>query len=164
VHLAGVLFNIVLDKYPCCGENIFLILYFRAVHVVIFILFNTNSCTLFNKQIYSHLKKKKNKKWFLKHIIKTLHISVTTVSSSSGGPSFVLSASTTFPLVCFIQLFIRYVAVCCLCVCVCVPDVLVCRMSGCEFIPNKQLDKANKRRFSRGTNTKDGSLMMVKQW
>jgi hypothetical protein len=30
------------------------------------------------------------------------------------GLSFVLSASTTFPLVCFVQLFIRYVAVCCL--------------------------------------------------
>jgi hypothetical protein len=50
----------------------------------------------------------------------------------SQGPSFVLSASTTSPLVCFVQLLIRYVAVCCLCVCVCVcvPDVPVCGMSG----------------------------------
>jgi hypothetical protein len=47
----------------------------------------------------------------------------------------VLSAAITSPLVCFVQLFIRYVAVCCLRVCVCVPDVLVCGMSGCETRP-----------------------------
>jgi hypothetical protein len=53
----------------------------------------------------------------------------------------VLSVATTSTLVCFVQLFIRYVAVCCLCVyvcvcvcvCVCVPDVLVYGMSGCEI-------------------------------
>jgi hypothetical protein len=42
----------------------------------------------------------------------------------------VLSAVTTFPLVCFVKLFIWYVAVCWLCVCVL--DVLVCGMFGCE--------------------------------
>jgi hypothetical protein len=75
------------------------------------------------------------------------------------GLSFVLSATNISPLACFVQLFIRYVAVCCLqCnVCIrmipwflfkniwstdacdgkkvdlpmCVPDVLVCEMSGC---------------------------------
>jgi hypothetical protein len=34
--------------------------------------------------------------------------------------SIVLSASPTFRLVCFVQLFIQYVALCFLCVCVCV--------------------------------------------
>ena len=34
------------------------------------------------------------------------------------GPSFVLSDVTTSLLVCFVKLFIWYVAVCCLCVCV----------------------------------------------
>jgi hypothetical protein len=51
----------------------------------------------------------------------------------------VLSAVTTFPaylrrqvvyLVCG-----RMLSMCvCVCVCVCVPDVLVCRMFGCELL------------------------------
>jgi hypothetical protein len=41
-----------------------------------------------------------------------------------------LSATTTFPLACFLQLFIRYVGVCFLYVCV--SDVLACMMSGWE--------------------------------
>jgi hypothetical protein len=40
----------------------------------------------------------------------------------------VLSAVTASLLVCFVKLFIWYVAVCCLCVCV--PDVPVCGMFG----------------------------------
>ena len=96
---------------------------------------------------------------FVKHIIKTLHVSVTIVWPSSGEPSSVLSAVTTSLLVCVVKLFIWYVAVCCLCVCV--PDILVCGMFGCSqpnipqttysHIPNKQLDDANKQRISNST-------------
>jgi hypothetical protein len=43
----------------------------------------------------------------------------------------VLSATTTSPLVCFVQLFYP-VCGCMLSMCVCVPDVLVCGMSGCD--------------------------------
>jgi hypothetical protein len=46
------------------------------------------------------------------------------------GSSFVLSAVTAFPLVCFVHLFVRYVAVCCLCVCVSV--VPACGMTTPE--------------------------------
>jgi hypothetical protein len=79
----------------------------------------------------------------------------------------VLSAAATFPFVCFVQLFIRYVAVCCVCVCVCVSDVLVCGTSGCVYnshIPDKQLDEANKWRCSSGTKHGRKPLRMVKQW
>jgi hypothetical protein len=44
------------------------------------------------------------------------------------GSSFVLSAATAFPFVCFVQFFVRYVAICCLCVFVFV--LAVCGMSG----------------------------------
>jgi hypothetical protein len=58
----------------------------------------------------------------------------------------VFSDATTSPLVCFVQLFIRYVAVRCLYVCVCVrvclcvPDVFVCGMSGCELLVLNKLN------------------------
>ena len=91
---------------------------------------------------------------FVKHIIKTLDVSVTVVLTIFRGPSFVLSAVTTSLLVYVVKLFVWYVAVCC--VCVCVPDVLVCGRFGCSqpnipqttysHIPNKQLDDANKQR------------------
>jgi hypothetical protein len=68
--------------------------------------------------------------FFLKHIIKTCMFR-SPLFDCPQGLSFVLSASTTSPLVCFVQLFIRYVAVC-LCACVCVTDVLVRGMSGSQ--------------------------------
>ena len=67
---------------------------------------------------------------FVKHIIKTLDVSVTVVLTIFRGPSFVLSAVTTSLLVCVVKLFIWYVALCCLGVCV--PDVLVCGMFGSQ--------------------------------
>jgi len=68
---------------------------------------------------------------FLKHNIKTLHVSVTIVWLSSGGRLSCLVLLLPSLLVCVVKLFIWYVAVCCLCVCV--PDVLVCGMFGCEL-------------------------------
>jgi hypothetical protein len=92
----------------------------------------------------------------------------------------VLSAATISPLVCFVQLFILYVAVCYLYVCVCPlylfvgclvvnssqSDILQTGTSGTHthihthtqttysYIPDKQLDEANKRRRSSGTKHK----------
>jgi len=60
---------------------------------------------------------------FVKHIIKTLHVSVTIVWPSSGGRLSCLVLLLPSLLVCVVKLFIWYVAVCCLCVCM--PDVLV---------------------------------------
>jgi hypothetical protein len=69
---------------------------------------------------------------FCKHVIKNFtcfgHYCLTILR----GPSFVLSVVANSPLVCFVKLFIWYVAVCCLCVCVCVPVVPVC---GLFYIP-----------------------------
>ena len=68
---------------------------------------------------------------FVKHIIKTLHVSVTIVGPSSGGflPCLVLllllclfaSSSCLFGM----WLYVVYVCACL--------DVLVCGMFGCEF-------------------------------
>ena len=69
-------------------------------------------------------------KIFVKHIIKTLHVSVTIVWPSSGGRLSCIVLSLPSLLICIVKLFIWYVAVCCLCVCM--PDVLVCGMFGCE--------------------------------
>ena len=99
---------------------------------------------------------------FVKHIIKTLDVSVTVVLTIFRGPSFVLSAVTTSLLVYVVKLFISYM-----------PDVLLCGMFGCELfttkhptdknikrahtettyshISNKQLDDANKHRSSNST-------------
>jgi len=50
------------------------------MELVIYIYFiQTNSCTLFKTHSHSHLKKTKLLKMFVKHIIKTLHVSVTIV-------------------------------------------------------------------------------------
>jgi len=64
----------------------------------------------------------------VKHIIKTLHVSVTIVWPSSGGRLSCLVLLLPSLLVWVVKLFIWYVAVCCLCVRV--PDVLVCGMFG----------------------------------
>jgi len=58
-------------------------------------------------------------KMFVKHIIKTLHVSVTIVWPSSGGRLSCLVLLLPPLLVCVVKLFIWYVAVCCLCVCAC---------------------------------------------
>jgi hypothetical protein len=118
-------------QYCFCNAVFSSLLSHRACSYIYFI--QTNSCTLF--KTHSHLKTKLLK-MFLKHIIKILHISVTIVWPSSGGPSFVLSAVATSLLVCVVKLFISYVAVCCLCVCV--PDVLVCGMFGCKLFSSQQ--------------------------
>jgi len=55
---------------------------------------------------------------FVKHIIKTLHVSVTIVCPSSGGRLSCLVLLLPSLLVCIVKLFIWYVSVCCLCVCV----------------------------------------------
>ena len=55
---------------------------------------------------------------FVKHIIKTLHVSVTIVSPSSGGRLSCLVLLLPSLLVCVVKLFIWCVAICCLCVCV----------------------------------------------
>ena len=68
---------------------------------------------------------------FVKHIIKTLHVSVTIVWPSSGGRLSCLVLLLPFLLICVVKLFVWYMAVRCLCVCV--PYVLVCEMSGCEL-------------------------------
>ena len=68
---------------------------------------------------------------FVKHIIENLHVSVTLVWPSSGGRLSCLMLLLHPLLVCVVQLFIWYVAVCCLCVCV--PDVHVCGMFACEL-------------------------------
>ena len=100
---------------------------------------------------------------FVKHIIKTLHVSVTIVWPSSGGRLSCLVLLLPSLLVCVVKLFIWYVAVCCqqynVCIrmfpwfffpkiwrkvkhmtervwtylSVCVPDVLVCGI--CAHIP-----------------------------
>jgi hypothetical protein len=55
-------------------------LYFRTVHVDIFILFkNEPMHFFFNKNLYSHLKRKKKKKCLLKHSIKTQRVAVSTL-------------------------------------------------------------------------------------
>ena len=69
---------------------------------------------------------------FVKHIIKTLHVSVTIVLPSSGGRLWCLVLLLPSLLVCVVKLFIWCVAVCCLCVCV--PDILVCVMFGSTAI------------------------------
>jgi len=61
-----------------------LVLYFRTVHAVIFILFKPTHA-LFLKHIHIHIQNTKFLKMFVKHIIKTLHVLVTNVWPSSGG-------------------------------------------------------------------------------
>jgi hypothetical protein len=68
---------------------------------------------------------------FVKHIIKTLHVSITIVWPSSGGRLSCLVLLLPPLFVCVVKLFIWYVTVCCLCVCV--PGILVCGMFGCEL-------------------------------
>jgi hypothetical protein len=51
-------------------------LYFRTVHVVIFILFKPTHA-LFLKHIHINIQNTKLLKIFVKHTIKTLHVSVT---------------------------------------------------------------------------------------
>ena len=63
---------------------------------------------------------------FVKHIIKTLHVSVTIVSPSSGGRLSCTVLLLPSLLVCVVKLFIWYVAVCFLGVCM--PDVLLCQV------------------------------------
>jgi hypothetical protein len=53
-------------------------LYFRTVHVVIFILFKPTHALFFKTHSHSHLKQE-IAKMFVKHIIKTLQVSVTIV-------------------------------------------------------------------------------------
>ena len=94
--------------------------YFRTVYVVIFILFKPTHA-LFLKHIHIHIWNTKLLKIFVKHIIKTLHISVTIVLPSSGGrlPCLVLllllcffaSSSCLFGLC----LYVVYVCACLMC-------------------------------------------------
>jgi len=96
------------------------------VHVVIFILFKPTNA-LFLKHIHIHIQNTKLLKMFVKHIIKTLHVSVTIVCPSLGGR---LSCLVLLLFLCLFAsssclfgmwLYVVYV-------CVCVPDVLVCGM------------------------------------
>jgi len=98
---------------------------------------------------------------FVKHIIKTLNVSVTIVWPSSGGCLLCLVLLLPSLLVCVVKLFIWYVAVCCLCVCV--PDVLVsaclcrqvvylvcgCMLSMCLCVPDVLVCQTN----TSGTHT-----------
>jgi hypothetical protein len=136
----------------------------------------TKSFTLFNTHPIFTFKTLKLLKMFLKHIIKTLHVSVITVWISSGAVfrtscHFYISACLLRPSCLFgMWLYVVYV---CVCVCVCVSDVLSvwCLVefttrhhtdkyightnthtyTTYSHIPNKQLDEANNRRYSNGT-------------
>jgi Zn-dependent protease len=74
---------------------------------------------------------------FVKHIIKILRVSVTIVWPSSGGPSFVLSAVTTFSAC--LRRQVVYLA----CGCMLSANII---FAIYNIIPNKQLDDANKQR------------------
>jgi len=68
------------DMYTVPGKisNKCTSLYFRTVQVVILILFKPTNA-LFSKHIHIHIQNTKLLKMFVKHIIKTLHVSVTIV-------------------------------------------------------------------------------------
>jgi hypothetical protein len=97
-------------------------LYFRTVHIVIFILFKTNSCTPFYHTLIFTFKTLKSFKMFFKTLLKTLHVSVTTVWPSSGGrlsslvPLLNLRLFASSSCLSGMWLYVVYV---CVCVCVC---------------------------------------------
>jgi hypothetical protein len=63
---------------------------------------------------------------FVKHIIKTLHVSVTIVWPSSGARLSCLVLLLHSVFVCVVKFFIWYVAVCCQCMCACVRAWCTC--------------------------------------
>ena len=114
-------------------------LYFRTVHVVIFILFKPTHA-LFLKHIHIHIQNTKFLKMFVKHIIKTLHVLVTNVWPSSGGR---LSCLVLSLLLCLFAssncLFGMWLYVLYVCAC---------------LVANKQFDDANNQRSSKSTKHK----------
>ena len=78
---------------------------------------------------------------FVKHTIKTPTCFGHNCLTIFRGPSFVLSAVTTFNA-CLPRQVVYLVCGCMLSMCVCVPDVLVCGMFGCEqFTTKHRTDK-----------------------